>query len=273
VNLGKHTEMKTGKSPINLRMLLIALIAIISITSLSAQIIGASVISQSAEEVRKGYVSTYSISGNAADEYSWQVIGGIVKTPSAGISGTGTAADPYIVPFTVGLQAIEVQWSADDNTINSFSGNVSAQLKVSNGTAECTSKIQSLDVLMWSQASLRIQDSDYELCSGDATHGPITVQFSGAPDFDYKYTVTNMDGTIAPEVIVTGAKNATQTILIPANLVNSSNTADQKYIVTITEMNDSFAESGIILDASFTITVHPSVSTKQISSSKTLIKL
>ncbi len=59
---------------------------------------------------------------------------------------------------------------------------------------------------------------------------------------------------------------------MPANLVNTSSTVDQTYIVTITEMNDSFTGTGTILDATYTITVHPTIETGDISSNNSLTR-
>jgi len=264
--------MRTRRISVMSKMLVIAVIAILGFAKVSAQFIGSTVLNQTAIEERKGGVSTYTVPGPAGDEYSWEVVGGIVTVPAAGVTGSGTLADPYVVPFTVGRQSITVQWPADDNTITSVAGNVSTQRKVAHSTVACPSKIQSLDVDFWSAATIKINDADYEICSGDATLGPITVQFTGAPNFDYKYTVTDLAGVTGAATVVTGATGATQTIAIPANLVNTSTTLDQTYIVTITEMNDSFTGLGAISDATFTITVHPTVETGIITSSSTLTR-
>jgi len=253
-------------------MLVIAFIAILSWSKVSAQFIGSTVLPQTAIEERKGGVSTYTVPGPASDEYSWEVVGGTVTVPAAGVTGSGTVADPFVVPFAVGRQSITVQWPVDNNNITSVSGNVSTQRKVAHSTVACPSKIQSLDVAFWSAATIKINDADYEICSGDATLGPITVQFTGAPNFDYKYTVTDLAGVTGAATVITGATGATQTIALPANLVNTSTTLDQTYIVTITEMNDSFTGLGAITDATFTITVHPTVETGIISSNRTLTR-
>jgi hypothetical protein len=264
--------MKTRKISAMSKMLVIAFIAILGWSKVSAQFIGSTVVPQTAIEERKGSLSTYNVPGPASDEYSWEVVGGIVTVPAAGVTGSGTVVDPYIVPFTVGRQSITVQWPADNNNITSVSGNVSTQRKVAHSTVSCPSKIQSLDIAFWSAATIKITNADYEICSGDATAGPVTVQFTGATNFDYKYTITNLDGTTSAVIPVTGVSTATQTIALPANLVNTSTTLDQTYIVTITEMNDSFTGLGTILDASFTITVHPSIETGVITSNKTLTR-
>jgi hypothetical protein len=266
--------MRTIKISVMSKMLVIALVAILGFSKVSAQFIGSTVLTQTAIEERKGGLSTYTVPGPASDEYSWEVVGGTVTVPAAGVTGTGTVADPYIVPFAVGRQTIKVQWPADNNNITSVTGNVSTQRKVVHTSVSCPSKIQSLDVSFWSAATIKINTSDYEICSGDATLGPITVQFTGAPNFDYKYTVKNLDGTTAPATTVTGATGATQTIALPANLVNTSTTLDQTYVVTITEMNDSFTGLGIVIlaNSTFTVTVHPSVETGLISSDKTLTR-
>lgn len=264
--------MRTIKFSVMSKMLIVAVIAILSLSKVSAQFIGSTILPQTAIEERKGGLSTYTVPGPASDEYSWEVVGGIVTVPAAGVTGSGTIADPYVVPFAVGRQSITVQWPADNNNITSVAGNVSTQRQVAHATVSCPSKIQSLDVAFWSSATIAIADADYEICSGDATLGPITVNFTGAPNFDYKYTVTGLDGTTGPATTVTGATGASQTIALPANLVNTSTTLDQTYIVTITEMNDSFTGLGTILDATFTITVHPTVETGIITSNRTLTR-
>jgi hypothetical protein len=264
--------MRTRKISVMSKVLVIAFIAILSWSKVSAQFIGSTILPQTAIEERKGGLSNYTVPGPASDEYSWEVVGGTVTVPAAGVTGSGTVADPYVVPFAVGRQTIRVQWPADNNNITSVAGNVSTQRKVAHATVSCASKIQSLDVAFWSAATIKINNADYEICSGDATLGPITVAFTGAPNFDYKYTVTDLNGTTGPATTVTGATGATQTIAIPANLVNTSTTLNQTYIVTITEMNDSFTGLGTITDATFTITVHPTIETGVISSDRTLTR-
>jgi hypothetical protein len=257
------------------KMLVIAFIAILSVSKISAQFVGIAQNDQGTIEERKGGLSTYSLpdaTNPATDEYAWSVVGGAVTLPASGVTGDGTVASPYLVPFTVGLKSIQVQWPVDDNNITKATGTVAAQRKVGHTTVACPSVIQSVVVDLWSAATITILDADYEICSGDATLGPITVQFTGAPNFDYKYTVTGLDGVTAPATVVTGATTATQTIALPANLVNTSSTVDQTYIVTLTEMNDSFTGLGSIIDATFTITVHPTVETGSISSSRTLTR-
>ena len=266
--------MRTRKISVMSKMLVFAFVAILSWSKVSAQFVGSTVLPQTAIEERKGNSSTYTVPGNAGDEYSWQVVGGAgtVITPAAN-SGTGTTLDPWVINFAVGLQSIQVQWPADGTpNITSVAGNVSTQRKVAHSTVACPSKIQSLDIAFWSAATIKINDADYEICSGDATLGPITVQFTGAPNFDYKYTITDLDGTTGLPITVTGATGSTQTIALPANLVNTSTTVDQTYIVTITEMNDTFTLLGTITDATITITVHPTIETGNISSNNTLIR-
>jgi hypothetical protein len=264
--------MRTIKFFTMSKMLAIGLMVILSWTKVSAQFIGSTVVDQTPIEERKAGLSVYTVPGPGTDEYSWEVVGGTITVPAAGVTGSGTVADPYVVPFTVGQQSITVQWPADDNTITSVQGNVSTQRKVAHATVDCPSKIQSLDIDFWSAATGSLQDADYEICSGDATLGDITVQFTGAPTFDYKYTITDLDGTIGAPVTVTGAATATQTIPIPANLINTSTTLDQTYIITLTEMNDNFTGLGSLIDATFTITVHPMIETGDITSSNTLTR-
>lgn len=250
-----------------------AAIVLVSLTNgVFGQFEGTSQVDQTPIEERKSNLSTYTIPGPATDQYSWEVVGGTVTVPAAGVTGSGTVADPYVVPYTVGLQSIQVQWPADDNSITSFSANVSVQRKVAHATVDCPSSIQSMDITLWSNPTIAIQDADYEICSGDATLGDITINFTGAPNFDYKYTITDLDGTTGAEQTVTGITGGSTTIAIPANLVNSSSTLDQTYIVTITEMNDTFTGLGTITDATFTITVHPTVETGDITSDNTLTR-
>ncbi len=254
------------------KVAVVMLFTVASAPSLLAQFAATAQVDQTPIEERKGSVSTYNVPGPATDEYSWQIVGGTVTVPASGVTGSGTGADPYVVPFTVGQTQIEVQWPADDNTITSVSGNVSAQRRVAHSTVQCPSMIQSLDVALWSNPTIEIQDADYEICSGDVTAGDITVAFTGAPNFDFKYTITDTDGTVSAEQVVTGVTTATTTISIPANLVNSSSTVDQTYIVTITEMNDSFTGLGTIVDGTFTITVHPTIETGDITSNNSLTR-
>ena len=129
-----------------------------------------------------------------------------------------------------------------------------------------------MDVALWSNPTIAIQDADYEICSGDNTSGDITVAFTGAPNFDFKYTITDTDGNVGAEQTVTGVTTATTTIAIPANLVNSTSTVDQTLIVTITEMNDTFTGAGTIIDGTFTITVHPTIETGDITSNNSLTR-
>lgn len=253
-------------------LLVIMVIAFSTTTSIYAQFIGTAQIDQTAIEERKGNVSTYTVPGPATDEYSWQVVGGTVTVPAAGVTGSGTVGDPYVVAYTVGLQSIQVQWPADDNTITSLNANVSVQRKVLHATVDCPSSIQSMDISLWSNPTIAIADADYEICNNDATLGDITVNFTGAPNFDFKYTITDLDGSTGAEQVVTGLTGSSTTIPIPANLVNTSSTLDQTYIVTITEMNDGFTGFGVITDATFTITVHPTVETGDISSDNTLTR-
>jgi hypothetical protein len=245
---------------------------IASAPSLLAQFVPTSQVDQTPIEERKGSLSAYTVPGPATDEYSWQVVGGTVTVPAAGVTGSGTSGDPYVVPFTVGQTQITVQWPADDSTITSVGGNVSVQRKVAGSTTACPSQIQSLDIDFWSNPTINIVDGDAEICSGDATAGSITVEFTGAPNFDFKYTITDVDGTTGAEQTVTGVTTATTTISLPANLVNTSSTVDQTYIVNVTEMNDGFTGTGTVLDGTYTITVHPTIETGDITSSNPLTR-
>ncbi|HYW96960.1 MAG TPA: hypothetical protein VE870_15295 [Bacteroidales bacterium] len=243
-----------------------------SAPAIFAQFAPTSSVTQTPIEERKGSESTYTVPGPIGDEYSWEVVGGVVTNPASGVTGSGTSADPYVVPFAAGQTAITVQWPDDDSTIVSTTGNVSVQRKVAHSTVQCPSQIQSLEVSFWSNPTIAIQDADYEMCSSDPTSGDITVAFTGAPNFDFKYTITDTDGNVGAEQTITGVTTATSTIGIPANLANSSSTVDQTYIVTITEMNDAFTGTGTIIDGTFTITVHPTIETGDITSNNSLTR-
>jgi hypothetical protein len=253
------------------KLMFVAAFGMITLAA-NAQFILTSTNNQTPIEERKGLTSTYSIPGPATDEYTWQVVGGTVVVPAVGVTGSGTVVDPYVVPWAVGRQSIQVQWAADDNTITSVTGNVSVQRRVDHATVDCPSEIQSMDVTRWSAATIRILNADYELCSGDATLAPVTVQFTGAPDFAFKYTVTGLDGVTSAEQVVTAVGTSTYDIAIPLNLLNTSSTLDQTYVVTITEMYDGFTGLGTIVDGSFTITVHPTIETGDITSNNTLTR-
>ncbi len=247
-------------------------ITMLSANSLFAQFIGTTQVDQTAIEERKANVSTYTIPGPATDEYSWQIEGpvGTTVVPAA-TSGTGVSGDPFILNFAVGQQSVVVTWPADDNSITSLAANVSSQRRVAHATVQCPSAIQSMDLTLWSNPTMGIVDADYEICNGDATLGDITVAFVGAPNFAFKYEITDLAGVTGAEQVVTGEAGGTATIAIPANLVNTSTTLDQTYIVTITEMYDDFDDVlGTITDATFTITVHPTVETGDIASDNTL---
>ena len=246
-------------------------ITMLSANSLFAQFTGTAQVDQTAIDERKAIVSTYTIPGPAGDEYSWQ-IEGPVGTTIAPVpnSGDGSAATPFILNFAVGVQSIVVTWPADDSTITSLGANVSVQRKVAHATVECPSEIQSMDISLWSNPEISITNANYEICSGDPTLAPVTVAFTGAPNFDFKYIITDLAGTPGAEVTVTGETGGTADIVIPANLTNTSTTLDQTLIVTITGMNDTFAGAGNIVNGVFTITVHPTVETGDISSDTSL---
>lgn len=248
---------------------MIAFLAIVSFNNIKAQFAPATINVQDAIEERKGNVSTYTVPGPATDAYAWAVVGGTITSP-IGATGSGTAGDPYLVPFVAGQQTIVVQWPADDNTITSTGGNVSVQRQVASGALACPSLIQSMDVVLWSNPTAAISNADYEICSGDVTLGDITVNLTGAPDFSYTYTVTDLDGSVSAAQVISNVGTATSTITIPGNLVNTTSTVDQTYIITVTAMNDDFQGDGTVTDATFTITVHPTIETGIITGNNTL---
>ncbi len=225
-------------------------------------------------EVRKGSAATYSVSDSAVagEEFRWEVIGGVITTPGA--SGAGTAASPSVIDFTTDLHTIDVQWQADDNTITSLSGEVAVQKRT---TALCPSVIQRLDVDLWSEPTAEIATAGFEICSGDAAGGNITVNFTGAPEFDLTYTVTATDLTddagnpITGGGTINGVTTGTTTISLPAVLVSTSSTEDKYYVIELTAMNDDFVGPGSIIGTgTFTITVHPTVETGDITSDNVL---
>ncbi len=265
--------LNTMKTNSVLRTLAIAVFAVIFSNSLVAQFVGSTTNDQlPIVEERKGGTTTYSVPGPAGDEYTWAVTGNVVSiTPAPAAGGDGSAGNPYIIEWGVGITSIDVEWAADDNTITSVAGNVSVQQRLTSGTITCPSAIQSWDISLWSEANAVIEDADYEICSGDATSGDITVRFTGAPNFDFTYTVTGLDGITGAPQVVTGITGATTTIPVPANLVNTSSTVDQTYVVTLTQMNDGFTGNGTASSV-FTITVHPTVVTGPISSDRSLTR-
>ncbi len=235
-------------------------------TSVFGQFEGTTTMEQDSIEERKGVTTTYTVPGPAGDDYSWLVTGGTVISPPTGTTGNGSIATPTEIPFTTGLTTIEVEWPADDSTITFLTGNISVQRKVAHDSVSCPSVIQSVDVILWSNPTIAIQDVDYEICSEDPTLGPITVEFTGAPGFDFAYTVTDVEGNVSGPTSVTGVTAATAEIAIPGNLVSTSSTVDQTFIVTITSMNDVFTGStGALIDDTFTITVHPTVETGSVT--------
>ena len=256
-----------------LRSLLIALFAISFSNSVFAQFIGSITNNQTPiVEERKGGTTTYSLTGAPlTDDYSWQIIGAVSVIPAAN-SGTGTAANPFVIDFTTGLTSIQVVWPAEDSTISFLEGNVAVQQKLPTGTVVCPSAIQSWNVNLWSAATASITTASFDVCSGDAIGGNITVGLTGAPNFAFTYTIKDLDGTVSAPVVESGITGATATIALPANLVNTSTTDDQTYVITLTQMNDGFQGDGSLLTSVFTITVHPTVVTGPISSNRALTR-
>lgn len=254
------------------RALLITLFAVIFSNTVVAQFVGSIINNQiPIVEERKGGTTTYSVPGPGTHDYSWQISGAVSVTPAPS-SGTGTSANPFVINFTNGLNSIQVEWPADDNSINFLEGNVAVQQRVPSGTVVCPSAIQSWDVNLWSAATASITTASFDVCSGDAIGGNITVAFTGAPNFSYTYTIKELDGTVSAPVVESGISASSATIALPANLVNTSTTDDQTYVITLTQMNDSFQGDGALLTSVFTITVHPTVVTGPISSNRGLTR-
>jgi hypothetical protein len=216
-------------------------------------------------EVRKGSTATYSVSAGhvAGQEYRWEIIGG-VPTPAAS-SGSGTAADPYIINYTANLHTISVAWAADDNNIIGDAGHVKVQKRVAGG---CISILQDMVVTRWSAATAGISggSSSITICNGIGFDIP--VAFTGAPNFDLDYTIENTLTGVTQTT--TGALSAitgssANISITAADLVNTTN-ADQTFKVTLTRMNDSFAGNGTIATANtFTITVSAPAATGNIT--------
>lgn len=216
-------------------------------------------------EVRKGSTVSYSVSAGhvAGQEYRWEIVGG---TPApAATSGTGTAADPYIVNYTADLHTISVTWAADDNNITGDVGHVRVQKRVAGG---CISVLQDMAVTRWSAATAAISGANSTtLCNGIGYDVPVV--FTGAPNFDLDYTiVSTVTGTsVTTTGTLTAITGGTANISIPAaSLVNTTN-ADQTYTITLNRMNDGFTGDGTIAAASntFTITVSAPAATGPIT--------
>jgi hypothetical protein len=253
--------MKTTK-------LLIAVLVVIS-NSIAGfgQLIGTNVTAQTPiSEVRKGSTVAYSVSVGhiAGEQYSWSIVGG-VPTPAPS-SGSGTAADPYIVNFTANLTDISVNWGADDNTAASQTGRVRVQKRNAGG---CISVIQDLQVDRWSAATARITSpATATICNGENVGYTVAIAFTGAPNFDLDYRIdNNLTGVLqTTNQTITGVTGGTASITIPDNLINTTS-ADQTYTVTLTRMNDSFTGDGAISATAYTytITVHPAAAISPIT--------
>ena len=255
-----------------LRTLAIALFAVIFSNSVLAQFVGTTVNNQTPiVEERKGGTTTYSVPGPITNEYSWQVEGAVSVTPAPS-GGTGAVGDPFVIDFASGVNSIQVVWPADDNTITFLEGNEAVQERLPSGAITCPSALQSWDVNLWSAATASIATAGFGVCSGDAIGGDITIEFTGAPNFAYTYTITNLDGSVTSPPQVTGITEASTTIALPTNLVNTSPTDDQYYIITLTQMNDGFTGDGALGTSTFTITVHPTVVTGPIFSDRALTR-
>lgn len=243
----------------NLTKILILAIAIFSnsLTGFS-QLVGTNVNKQDSIEVRKDSTVIYSVAVGhiSGEQYSWEIIGG-TPTPAAS-SGSGTIADPYIINFTPNLTSISVRWNADDHTITSQTGRIRVQKK---NTTNCISTIQDLKVFRWSAASAVISsDLTNTICNGENTGYVVTVQFTGAPNFDLDYTIeNNLTGTpVVTNQTLTNVTSGTVNITIPDNLINTTS-EDRTYKIILKRMNDAFTGDGNIPAATgtYTLTVHP----------------
>jgi len=261
----------TMKTNSVLRTIAIAVFAVIFSNSLVAQFIGSTTNEQlPIVEERKGGTTTYSVETSNLDDYTWAVTGNVVSISPIPDAGDGSVGNPWVINWTNGLTSIDVEWAADDNTITSVAGNVSVQQKVASGSIVCPSQIQSWDVALWSSPTADIDTVDIEICSGDPLGGSIRVNFTGAPNFEFTYTVTDLDGSTTT-VTETAIADGSFTISLPPNLVNTTTDTDQYYIITLDSMIDAFDDvNGTLLNDTFTITVHPTVITGPIKSNRGL---
>ncbi len=245
---------------------------------------------QTMEEVRNGSTITYDLSAdhNTDDAYRWAVIGGTITSTINGAT-ISSSGDSSIVEFSANTYQITVQWDADLSTIpvGSFDGQILIQKK--SATGSCPSQFQNLPVRQWNNATAEIDagNADFEICSGDAVGGTITLNVTGAPDdgsgtltgngFDVVYDIsatglTDLGGTSLDATGLSATGNtASLTIDLPDGLINASSTADATFTITLQSMQDAFDDGGSIVNkTTFTITVHPTVTTGDIVSGSSL---
>jgi len=237
---------------------------------------------QTMEEVRTGSTITYNINADhvAGQEYRWAVVGGTINHASAVVSG-----DSSIVEWTADLSQISVSWNVDltSTPIGSYDGLVMVQKK---SAAACPSQLQSVPVRQWNNATAEIDaaNTDFEICSGDAVAGSITLNLTGAPDpvadgFEvvYDITATNLTdlggNALAASGVSAVTNGSTITINLPDGLISSDIVNDAQFVITLTSMHDDFDGAGTLgAHSTFTITVHPTIVTGPIVSSSSLTR-
>ncbi len=239
-------------------------------------------ITQAMEEVRTGSSITYNVTAGhiAGQEYRWAVIGGTITTGVVSSSG-----DSSIVEWTSNLSSITVSW--DENLtgtpIGSYDGYIFVQKRTS---SSCPSQLQIIPARLWNVATADIDaaDANFEICSGEAVAGNITVNLTGAPDpsangFEvvYDITATNLTDLSGTALTATGisavTNGSTLDIVLPDGLISTDLVNDAQFVITLTSMHDDFTGAGAILaHSTFTITVHPTVITGPIISSSSLTR-
>ena len=249
------------------RKWLVAIGLILVLNPARAQFIGTEIDSSSTlAEVRKGTIVEYSVEADAnpGEEFRWEVTGGKIIT--AGAIGEGTIADPSILGFTADMHTIEVEWEVDDSTSGFFSGYIMVQKLT---TSSCSSPILKQEIRQWSMPTASINENypDFFICSGDWVGGYIVVDFTGAADFTYSYSIKSNglkdenDDAINTEFHTLTTSNDTVHIPLPERLVNPSEASSKYYSIELTSMNDDFQGDGEIVSdrKEFTITVYPAV--------------
>lgn len=230
------------------------------------------------ENVRTGNSVEYDISAGhiGGEEYRWEVVGGTI---TAGGTVTTGGSGESIIEFTADAHTITVDWDQSPAAIASLSAQISVQKLSADG---CYSQIQSLPINVWNLPTANITDADVEICSGEATAGSITISLTGAPDdgglagftVNYEYVapdVSDGTGSVDGQTGTVSTNDATVTIPLPANLINTISTADRTFTVNLTSMTDDFDDqNGTFTDASYVITVHPSLETGDIISGSSL---
>src|SRR6056297_1935588 len=232
--------MKTNMYSISKKAAFAAAIAMLFSVTVHAQFITPSPDNpetQGGEEVRTGSVITYdlNLNHNPDEQYRWAVIGGEITDSNNGAAVT-SSGDSSIVEFTANTFEIEVTWDEDltSTPIGSFNGEIMVQKRT--GTGACPSQMQILPVTQWNNPTAQIDaaDADFDICSGDAVGGDITIDLTGAPDngggdgfeVTYDLSATNLeDAAGIPITEGTGltavGNGSTIDISLPSELINT----------------------------------------------------